>query len=137
VPTFGRNQICNADMGTALRAFAQSTARKRGARPHGFHFLTREPQRSIRLQVRLNRNSRESALASPVSGGSLQTRKDADADRDYNKADDGDLITVHADDLSIEQLTVRLELETPLTEASPSLTSSRCRLGPRASSPRC
>ena len=25
------------------------------------------------------------------------------------KADDGDLITVHADDLSIEQLTVRLE----------------------------
>jgi hypothetical protein len=27
------------------------------------------------------------------------------------KADDGDLITVHADDLSIEQLTVRLELE--------------------------
>ncbi|HEY2228292.1 MAG TPA: hypothetical protein VGI22_11265 [Xanthobacteraceae bacterium] len=53
------------------------------------------------------------------------------------KADDGDLITVHADDLSIEQLTVRLELETPLTEASPSLTSSRCRLGPRASSPRC
>jgi hypothetical protein len=29
------------------------------------------------------------------------------------KADDGDLITVHADDLSIEQLTVRLELESP------------------------
>jgi hypothetical protein len=29
------------------------------------------------------------------------------------KADDGDLITVHADDLSIEQLTVRLELENP------------------------
>jgi hypothetical protein len=27
------------------------------------------------------------------------------------KADDGDLITVHADDVSIEQLTVRLELE--------------------------
>jgi hypothetical protein len=27
------------------------------------------------------------------------------------KADDGDLITVHADDLSIEQLTIRLELE--------------------------
>ena len=27
------------------------------------------------------------------------------------KADDGDLITVHADDISIEQLTVRLELE--------------------------
>jgi hypothetical protein len=29
------------------------------------------------------------------------------------KADDGDLITVHADDLSIEQLTLRLELESP------------------------
>jgi hypothetical protein len=29
------------------------------------------------------------------------------------KADDGDLITVHADDMSIEQLTVRLELENP------------------------
>jgi hypothetical protein len=29
------------------------------------------------------------------------------------KADDGDLITVHADDLSIEQLTIRLELESP------------------------
>ena len=29
------------------------------------------------------------------------------------KADDGDLITVHADDMSIEQLTVRLELESP------------------------
>ena len=29
------------------------------------------------------------------------------------KADDGDLITVHADDLSIEQLTVRLALENP------------------------
>jgi hypothetical protein len=29
------------------------------------------------------------------------------------KADDGDLITVHADDVSIEQLTVRLELESP------------------------
>jgi hypothetical protein len=29
------------------------------------------------------------------------------------KADDGDLITLHADDLSIEQLTVRLELESP------------------------
>lgn len=29
------------------------------------------------------------------------------------KADDGDLITVHADDLSIEQLTVRLEIESP------------------------
>src|SRR6202045_5185959 len=29
------------------------------------------------------------------------------------KADDGDIITVHADDLSIEQLTVRLELENP------------------------
>jgi hypothetical protein len=29
------------------------------------------------------------------------------------KADDGDLVTVHADDLSIEQLTVRLEFENP------------------------
>jgi hypothetical protein len=29
------------------------------------------------------------------------------------QADDGDLITVRADDLSIEQLTVRLELESP------------------------
>jgi hypothetical protein len=29
------------------------------------------------------------------------------------KADDGDLITVHADDMSIEQLTVLLELESP------------------------
>ena len=29
------------------------------------------------------------------------------------KADDGDLITIHADDLSIEQLTLRLELESP------------------------
>jgi hypothetical protein len=29
------------------------------------------------------------------------------------KADDGDLITVHADDLSIEQLTIRLELDSP------------------------
>src|SRR5580704_5664375 len=29
------------------------------------------------------------------------------------KADDGDLVTVHADDLSIEQLTIRLELESP------------------------
>jgi hypothetical protein len=27
------------------------------------------------------------------------------------KADDGDIVTVHADDLSIEQLTIRLELE--------------------------
>ena len=27
------------------------------------------------------------------------------------KADDGDLVTVHADDLSIEQLTIRIELE--------------------------
>jgi hypothetical protein len=27
------------------------------------------------------------------------------------KADDGDLVTVHADDLSIEQLTIRVELE--------------------------
>jgi len=27
------------------------------------------------------------------------------------KAEDGDLVTVHADDLSIEQLTIRLELE--------------------------
>ena len=33
------------------------------------------------------------------------------------KADDGDLITVHADDLSIEQLTVRLELESPAYSA--------------------
>jgi hypothetical protein len=29
------------------------------------------------------------------------------------KADDGDLITVHADDVSIEQLTLRLELASP------------------------
>lgn len=29
------------------------------------------------------------------------------------QADDGDLITVRADDMSIEQLTVRLELESP------------------------
>ena len=29
------------------------------------------------------------------------------------QADDGDLITVRADDLSIEQLTIRLELECP------------------------
>jgi hypothetical protein len=29
------------------------------------------------------------------------------------KADDGDLVTVRADDLSIEQLTIRLELESP------------------------
>jgi len=29
------------------------------------------------------------------------------------KADDGDFITVHADDVSIEQLTIRLELESP------------------------
>jgi hypothetical protein len=29
------------------------------------------------------------------------------------KADDGDLITVRADDMSIEQLTIRLELESP------------------------
>jgi hypothetical protein len=29
------------------------------------------------------------------------------------KADDGDLVTVHADDLSIEQLTIRLEIENP------------------------
>jgi hypothetical protein len=34
------------------------------------------------------------------------------------KADDGDLITVHADDLSIEQLTVRLELESPAYDGS-------------------
>ena len=36
------------------------------------------------------------------------------------KADDGDLITVHADDLSIEQLTVRLELESPAYDGSSS-----------------
>jgi hypothetical protein len=29
------------------------------------------------------------------------------------KADDGDLITVHADDVSIEQLTLRLEIASP------------------------
>jgi hypothetical protein len=29
------------------------------------------------------------------------------------QADDGDLITVRADDISIEQLTIRLELESP------------------------
>jgi hypothetical protein len=29
------------------------------------------------------------------------------------KADDGDQLTVHADDLSIEQLTIRLEIENP------------------------
>jgi hypothetical protein len=29
------------------------------------------------------------------------------------KADDGDQITVHADDLSIEQLSIRLEIENP------------------------
>lgn len=34
------------------------------------------------------------------------------------KADDGDLITIHADDLSIEQLTVRLELESPAYEGA-------------------
>jgi hypothetical protein len=33
------------------------------------------------------------------------------------KADDGDLVTVRADDLSIEQLTIRLELESPAYEA--------------------
>lgn len=33
------------------------------------------------------------------------------------QADDGDLITVRADDLSIEQLTVRLELESPAYDA--------------------
>ena len=29
------------------------------------------------------------------------------------KADDGDRLTIHADDLSIEQLTIRLEIENP------------------------
>ena len=33
------------------------------------------------------------------------------------KADDGDLVTVHADDLSIEQLSIRLELENPAYES--------------------
>ena len=44
------------------------------------------------------------------------------------KADDGDLITIHADDLSIEQLTVRLELESPADEgAGDQLTlTTRC-----------
>jgi hypothetical protein len=39
--------------------------------------------------------------------------KEATAMQTLIKADDGDLITVHADDMSIEQLTVRLELESP------------------------
>lgn len=39
--------------------------------------------------------------------------KEAIAMQTLIKADDGDLITVHADDMSIEQLTVRLELESP------------------------
>jgi hypothetical protein len=45
------------------------------------------------------------------------------------KADDGDLITVHADDLSIEQLTVRLELESPAYgagEFDQLMLSTRC-----------
>jgi hypothetical protein len=46
------------------------------------------------------------------------------------KADDGDLITVHADDLSIEQLTVRLELESPAygttAEFDQLMLSTRC-----------
>jgi hypothetical protein len=46
------------------------------------------------------------------------------------KADDGDLITVHADDLSIEQLTVRLELESPAyggtCEFDQLILSTRC-----------
>jgi hypothetical protein len=29
------------------------------------------------------------------------------------KADDGDVVTIHADDLSIEQLTIRIEIENP------------------------
>ena len=58
------------------------------------------------------------------------------------KADDGDLITIHADDLSIEQLTLRLELESPAYDGAgrgrgltPEATAipafSRDRLSPR------
>jgi hypothetical protein len=39
------------------------------------------------------------------------------------KADDSDLITVHADDFSSEQLTIRLELEGPAYGASAEVNS--------------
>jgi hypothetical protein len=45
------------------------------------------------------------------------------------KADDGDLVTVHADDLSIEQLTIRIELESPAygsVEFDQLILSTRC-----------
>jgi hypothetical protein len=46
------------------------------------------------------------------------------------KADDGDLVTVHADDLSIEQLTIRIELESPgyggAAEFDQLILSTRC-----------
>ena len=45
------------------------------------------------------------------------------------KADDGDQITVHADDLSIEQLSIRLELESPaygISEFDQLTLSTRC-----------
>jgi hypothetical protein len=45
------------------------------------------------------------------------------------KADDGDLVTVHADDLSIEQLTIRIELESPAYgagEFDQLIMSTRC-----------
>jgi hypothetical protein len=45
------------------------------------------------------------------------------------KADDGDLVIVHADDLSIEQLTIRLELESPAyggTDFDQLTLSTRC-----------
>jgi hypothetical protein len=46
------------------------------------------------------------------------------------KADGGDLVTVHADDLSIEQLTIRIELESPAYDGAGEfdqlILSTRC-----------
>jgi hypothetical protein len=45
------------------------------------------------------------------------------------KADDGDVIIVHADDISIEQLTIRLDLENPaygLSEFDQLTLSTHC-----------
>jgi hypothetical protein len=63
------------------------------------------------LWLAFERNDRKSALQSGVARGSSGTG--TRQMQTVIKADDGDLITVHADDMSIEQLTVRLELESP------------------------
>ena len=73
----------------------------------GFPMVIRTSEKPLRLLLPLERNRRRSLLywyRQQQRGTEMQT---------VIKADDGDQLTVHADDLSIEQLTIRLEIENP------------------------